>query len=98
MKSYLSRKEAAAVLNLSLREVSRIVDGVREQMGKRYGEYAIIGQGKTTRISSIVLIDFLRYRNFIGTNYERPFDITEAKQYLLLFPETVGAREGGDES
>lgn len=83
MKSYLSKKEAAEEFSLCVREMYRIVSDIRDLMGKRYGEYAVIGHGKTERVAAVVLIDYLRYRTFIGTSLERPFREAETRRYLI---------------
>ena len=82
MKSYMSRPEAAEEFGMSQREMFRHVDDIREQIGRRYGEYAVIGRGKTTRVSTVVLVDFLKHKNFIGTAFEQPFNEQEARRYL----------------
>ncbi len=82
MKSYMSRPEAAEEFGFSQREMFRLVDGIRDQIGRRYGEYAVIGRGKTTRVSAVVLVDYLKHKNLIGTALERPFNEQEARRYL----------------
>lgn len=69
MKQYITKAEVAELL-----QSSKITAGgiIREMQlkhigpGKRYDEYAIVGQGKLLLVRYAVLMDYMRYREWLN--------------------------------
>lgn len=62
---YLRRKSLAQEFDCSLRTVDRVNGIIRENIGKRYPEDAIIGLGSSTRTDSRVFKDCYRFRELM---------------------------------
>ena len=88
MKQYISRAEAIEEFGLSETGLRRILDELRgfSGVGKRYGPYALRGQGKYLQVRYAVLTDYMSYRDRLrnkdSKKYVPEFDVREAERDL----------------
>lgn len=69
MKQYISKAEAADMFHVTKATIGSVIQEIQRNhigSGRRYDAYAITGQGKTSLIRYAVLVDYMRYREWLN--------------------------------
>lgn len=99
MKQYISRAEVKEDFGLSETGLRRVLDELMgfSGVGKRYGPYAIRGQGKYLQVRYAVLTDYMSYRDRLNNKdsrkYVPDFDVREAERDLGVTSDVFITRE-----
>lgn len=79
---YATKAELARIFGITPPTVYSRVAGIEEQIGKRYNQYAILGN----LISIAVFADYEKYRKHLAdknlSKYVPLFEMSEAERYL----------------
>lgn len=85
MKQYLNKELAAEEFQIKTGQVGKIWNEIRDNVGpgKRYGNYAFVGERSTCRIRYAVMVDYMRWRTWLkdpnSVKHVPPFDVREAE-------------------
>ena len=81
-QKYASISDLARIFGVTRPTVYDRVEGIKAEIGKRYGKYAILGN----LVSIGVYADYEKYRHILANKYHRkhlaPFDLFDAEMYL----------------
>lgn len=82
---YANKAELARIFGVSRPTVCKRIEGIEDEIGKRYNEYAILDG----LISVAVFADYEKYRNHLSNRnlrkYVPPFDKEAAEQYISKY-------------
>ena len=86
VRQYLNREAACEEFQCSETTIKCAVAGIRGLIGRRYGPYAIRGEGRLLQVRYAVLTDYMKYREWLEDKNHPgappPFDIREAEREL----------------
>lgn len=92
---YMSISDAAAFLGVSEETARKLIRGIKDEIGKRYNEFVLIGHGKTLRVSAAAFADYSKYENALQDPSHRsalkPFDIAAVERAMGITPATVAS-------
>ena len=84
MSLYATPAKLAEELGYDKSTVYKRIKGIKGEIGKRYGQYAVIG----SRVNKAVFLDYEKYQKALKDQTQRrfvpEFDIEEAKRYVII--------------
>ena len=79
---YANKTDTAKIFGISTPTVCRRIEGISKEVGKRYNQYAVLGN----LVHLAVFADYQKYYKYLADKNLRktvpPFDLQEAGKYL----------------